>query len=204
MKKFLPFLCVLCVLSVSIPSPALAQRRAGAGQAAITDSTTGTAGTTAAAGTALRTITFPVQLDSLTTSAADLMTAYVPGYKFKVLAVDFVTTTLGAGSGASQTLSLTIGSTAVTGGVVNPTLTSTNTLGKMTSGTAVTAANTGTAADTLSVKVAASGTVFTGGRGILLVKLANMDEADAHASELRMLNEIRSTLINRLNWKGGP
>jgi hypothetical protein len=88
--------------------------------------------------------------------------------------------------------------------VVNPTLTATNTLGKLTAGTAVTAANTGTATDTLSIKVAASGTVFTAGRGVLLVKLANMDEADAHASELRMLNEIRATLINRLGWKGGP
>jgi hypothetical protein len=204
MRKFLSVLCVLCVSSLALAPSAHAQRRANAGQAAITDSTTGTAGTTAAAGTGVTTLAFHVQLASLTTAAADLVTAYVPGYKFKILKVDFATTTIGAGTSASQTINLTIGSTAVTGGVVNPTLAGTNTLGKMTLGTAVTAANTGGATDSISVKVAASGTVFTGGEGMLLVKVQNMDTADAHASELRMLNEIRASLISRLGWKGGP
>lgn len=176
---------------------------AGAGQQAITDSTTGTAATTAAAGTGVQTLAIPIQLAAMTTAAADLVTNYTPGYKFKILAVDFVTTTLGTGSGASQTLNLEIGTTNVTGGVVNATLGSTDTLGKLTAGTTVTAANTGTVSDTLSVEVATGGTVFTAGSGILLVKIQNMDTADAHASELRLVNAIRAALV-ALGWmKGG-
>jgi len=167
----------------------------GAGQSAITDSTTGTAGTTLAAGAGVETVTIPVQLASMTTAAADLMTAYTPGYKFKVLSVDFATTKLGTGSGATQTLNLAIGSTAVTGGVVNPTLAGTATLGALTAGTAVTAANTGAATDTLSVKVAASGTVFTAGEGVLLVKIQNMDTADAVASLARQSTAWRTLLV---------
>jgi hypothetical protein len=147
-----------------------------------TDNSTGTASTTIAAGVGVTTVALAIQLAAMTTSAADLVTSYTPGYAFKVLAVDFVTTTLGAGAGASQVLNLEIGATNVTGGVVTITLSSTDTLGKITAGTAVTAANTGTASDTISVEVAASGTVFTGGAGLLLLRIQNMDTANAFAS----------------------
>jgi len=183
-------------------TPAIVQP-SGAGQVALTDSTTGTAATTAAAGTGVITLMFPVQLASMTTAAADLMTAYTPGYKFKILAMDFATTKLGTGAAASQTINLAISGVAVTGGVVNPTLSSTDTLGKLTAGTAVSAANTGASNATLSVKVAASGTVFTAGEGVLLVKIQNMDTADAHASELRLLNALRTALAALGLIKGG-
>lgn len=163
-------------------------------QSALTDSTTGTASTTLAAGAGVTTIPIAIQLAAMTTSAADLVTDYTPGYKFKILAVDFATTTIGAGSGASQTLNLEIGSTNLSGGVVNPTLTSTNTLGKLTAGTAVTANNTGTASDTISVEVAASGTVFTGGSGVLLITIQNLDTADAFASLTNLANGLRAAL----------
>lgn len=175
-------------------TPVVAQP-SGVGQSALTDSTTGTAGTTLAAGTGVTTIAVPVQLASLTTAAADLVTAYTPGYAFKVLAVDFATTTPGTGAGASQTLNLAISGVAVTGGVVNPTLAGTATLGALSAGTAVTAANTGTAAATLSVKVAASGTIFTAGQGVLIIKLQNMDSANATASLARQGNAWRTLLV---------
>lgn len=146
------------------------------------DSTGGTASSSLAAGAGVFTLAFPIQLAAMTTAAADLMTNYTPGYAFKILAVDFVTTQLGTGSGASQVLNLEIGTTNVTGGVVTVTLASTDTLGEITAGTAVTAANTGTAADTLSVEVAAGGTVFTAGAGILYIKIQNMDTANAISS----------------------
>ena len=172
----------------------LSTRPASAAQAALTDNTTGTAGTTLAATVGYTTVSIPIQLAAMTTSAADLVTAYTPGFRFKVVGVDFATTTIGAGAGASQTLSLAIGSTAVTGGVVNPTLTGTNTLGKLVAGTAVTAANIGTATDTISVKVAATGTVFTGGAGVLLIRVQNLDTADAVASLANLTNALRKAL----------
>lgn len=179
-------------------------QRSGAAQAALTDSTGGsTAAATLASTVGVTTITFPVQLASMTTAAADLMTAYTPGFKFKVLAVDFTTTTIGAGSSASQTLNLAITGVAVTGGVIVPTLAGTNTLGKMTAGTAVTAANTGSASDTLSVKVAASGTVFTAGSGMILIRLQNMDTADAFARTAVLLNELRAGIVEKGLIKGG-
>lgn len=169
-------------------------RPSGVGQSALTDSTGGTAGTTLAAGVGIYTLTIPIQLASMTTSAADLVTEIVPGHAGKILSVDFVTTTLGTGSGASQALNLEIGTTNVTGGVVTATLTSTNTLGKVTSGTAITAANTFTATDSISVEVAASGTVFTGGAGFLRVRIQNLDTANAIASLARLANSLRSAL----------
>lgn len=154
-------------------------QRSGADQAALTDSTGGSvSGSTLASTAGISTLSVPIQLAAMTTSAADLVTDITPGYKFKILAADFATTKLGTGAGATQTINLEIGSTNVTGGAVNTTLASTNTLGKVSAGTAVTAANTGSASDTISVEVAASGTVFTAGDGVLLIRIQNMDVQD--------------------------
>ncbi len=154
----------------------------GALPTVITDNSGGTASNTIAATVGIHTLAFHINLVALTTAAADLMTNYVLGYRFKILSVDFCTNTLGTGAGASQTINLEIGTTNLTGGVVLVTLASTDTLGEMTAGSAVTANNVGTAADSLSIEVAAGGTVFTAGQGVLLVKIQNMDSADAFAS----------------------
>lgn len=149
---------------------------------ALTDNSTGTASSTIAAGVGVATLAFPINLVALTAAAADLMTNYVPGYAFKILAVDFVVTTLGTGAGATMSLNLEIGATNITGGVVNPTLANTATLGTLVTGTAVTAANIGTVASTLSIEVAVGGTIFTAGQGVLLVKIQNLNSANAFAS----------------------
>jgi hypothetical protein len=156
----------------------------------LTDSTTGTASDTLAATVGVSTIAIPLQLASMTTSAADLMTAYTPGYAFELLSLEFITTTLGTGASASQVLNLEIGTTNVTGGVLTLLLADTDTLGKKKAATAITAANVGTASDTISLEVAASGTVFTAGAGFLLLKLRNMDTVDAVASLSAKVNEI--------------
>lgn len=148
----------------------------------LTDSTTGTASDTLAATVGIHTVAIPLQLASMTTSAADLITAYTPGYAFELLSLEFVTTTLGTGASASQVLNLEIGTTNVTGGVLTLLLADTDTLGKKTAATAITAANTGSASATISLEVAASGTVFTAGAGIALLKLRNMDTVNAVAS----------------------
>lgn len=141
----------------------------------------------AAAGVGVYTLSIPITLAAMTTSAADLVTGIVPGHRFKVLALDFFTTVLGTGSGASQTINAEIGTTNLSGGVVNPTLASTDTLGKKTAGSAVTANNVGSATDALSIEVAASGTVFTAGAGVLQVTIQNLDTADAVAAILDRL-----------------
>ena len=161
---------------------------------AITDNSTGTASDTIAAGAGVFTLAFPIQLAAMTTAAADLLTNYVVGFAFKLLSISFVTTTIGAGAGASQILNLEIGTTNVTGGAVTVTLAGTDTLGELTAGTAITAANTGTSADTLSVEVAAGGTVFTAGAGILLVRVQNMDTANAIASLADHTNDLVTAL----------
>lgn len=162
--------------------------------AAFTDNTTGTAGTTLAAGVGVQTVTIPLTslATGLSTSAIDLLTTYTPGYRFKILAFDFVTTVAGTGASASQTFNLEIGTTNLTGGVLNVTLASTDTIGKVTAGTAVTAANVGTAADTISIEMAAGGTVFSAGAGYFVIKIQNMDTADAFASIAARANTLRT------------
>lgn len=173
-------------------------QRSGAAQTALTDSTGGsTAAYTLAAGVGIETVTVPLTslATGLSTAAIDLLTNYTPGYRFKVLAFDFVTTVAGTGSGASQTFNLEIGTTNLTGGVLNPTLSSTDTIGKITAGSAITAANVGTASDTLSIEMAASGTVFTAGAGYFVIKIQNMDTADAVARTAVLANELRAILV---------
>lgn len=161
---------------------AVAAKAGVAALTALTDSTTGTAGSTLAATVGIQTIAIPLQLAAMTTAAADLMTNYVPGYAFQLLSLEFVTTTLGTGASASQVINLEIGSTNVTGGVLTLLLADTTPLGAKKAATAITAANTGTASDTLSIEVATGGTVFTAGAGFLLLKLRNMDTVNAIAS----------------------
>lgn len=161
---------------------------------AITDNSTGTASNTIAAGVGIETLMFQVHLPSLGVGASELMTNYTLGYAFKILAVDAVVETVGTGAGATMNLNLEIGAVNVTGGVVNPTLANTATAGALISGTAVTAANTGTAADTLSIEVAAGGTVFTAGVIMLLIRVQNMDTANAIASLADHVNDLITAL----------
>jgi hypothetical protein len=156
----------------------------------LTDSSGGTGSDTIAATAGIVTVAIPVNLVSLTTSAADLMTNYVPGYAFELLSFEFITTKLGTGASASQVINAEIGSTNVTGGVLTVLLADTDTLGKKKAATAVTAANVGTAADTLSFEVAAAGTVFTAGEGYILAKLRNLDTVNAIKSHSDKIEEI--------------
>lgn len=164
---------------------------------AITDNSTGTASNTIAAGVGIHTITIP--LTSLATGlgvlAIDLLTDYVLGYKFKLLSFDFVTTVVGAGAGATQTFNLEIGAVDVTN-TLTVTLASTATIGAVTAGVPnpIVATNTGTAANTLSIEMAAGGTVFTSGAGYFVIKLQNMDEADSAASLADHVNDLITAL----------
>lgn len=160
------------------------------GSQALTDSSGGTASATIAATVGVYTL--PIVLPPLVsfgTSAIDLVTDIVLGHAFKVLSWQAITTVAGTGSGASQVLNLAIGAVAgaaVDVGTVPSTLTlteaSTSDVGERTAGTTVTGANTGTAAQALTVELAASGTEFTAGAATLYVVIQNMDTANAFAS----------------------
>ena len=167
---------------------------AGALPTVITDNTGGAASSTLAAGVGVITVPIGIQLSSMTAAAAELMTNYTLGYKFKILSLAFITTTISTGTAASMTLTLKITATGVTGGSLNLTLAGTNTLGKLTSATGITALNTGSATDTLSIEVTEGGTVFTAGAGKLLITVQNMDTAGAVASLAADINTLIAAL----------
>lgn len=164
--------------------------------AALTDNTGGTPAASLPVGVGESILTFPLTslVTSLSTAAVTILNAYKPGFNFKILQFDFVNTIAGTGSGASQTFNLSITGTPVTGGSVNPTLASTGTYGNITAGSTITAANTGGVTDTISIAMAASGTVFTAGAGYFVLRVKNMDVANAFAS----LNASIDSLITAL------
>lgn len=152
---------------------------------------------TVAAGVGISTLVHP--LTSLATGlgvlAIDLLTNYVPGYRFKIIKCDWVTTVAGTGAGATQTFNMEIGVTNVTH-TLTVTLASTATIGAVTAGVPnpIVAANVGTATDTFSIEMAAGGTVFTAGAGYFLVEIANLDTQDAIASLSDHVNDILLSL----------
>lgn len=113
----------------------------------------------------------------LSTNAIDLLTGFTPGFDGEIIGLEFVTTVAGTGSGASQVFNLEIGSTNLTGGVLTLDLASQATIGTVTAATAITANNSFTATDTISLEMAASGTVFTAGAGYFVIKMRRKDAA---------------------------
>ncbi len=168
-------------------------------QAAITDSTTGTAGTALAAGAGVQTIAIPVNLASV--ADGDVLTNYTPGYKFKLLSVSFAVSVPASTADKLTTLNLEIGTTNVTGGEIALTTANCTPIGAVVAGAAITAANTGSASATISIE-AASTTAFVEGAGYVLLKIQNMDTADAIASLARLQDQIRSTAVNVGLMKG--
>ena len=144
---------------------------------ALTDSTTGSAGTTLAAGVGIVSVPFNFRAAAITGNV-DIL-AYTPGFKFKLLSMDAVCTDAVTTGAKAATLTPSIAASPVTGGVV--ALSGTYALAAKQAGTAVTAANTGTAAQEITV-TASSVTAFTEGGFSLILRLQNMDTADAVAS----------------------
>lgn len=113
-------------------------------------------------------ITIPANLATIPAGAGDVVTNLPLEGEGTIVSVAFVATEVGAGAGATRAFNLEINATNLTGGVVTATLASTDTVGKVTNGTAITGNNAFHDGDTLSIEVAA-GTVFTGGRGFFVV-----------------------------------
>jgi hypothetical protein len=179
---------------VSLYDVAPVAQRADASQVAITDSTGGTVSDTFAAGVGIYYLPINLPLAGIT-GTVDVITTFTPGHKFKILAVDFAVTKVVSTAAKAATLNLEIGTTNLTGGVVALTSANCTPLGTIIAGTAVTAANTGSAADTVSVE-ASSVTAFAEGDGTLFVKIQNMDTADQAAAIADKWNELRTVLLN--------
>lgn len=114
-----------------------------------------------------RVIAIPITLANIT-GAGDVLTTWTPGFAGKITKVAFAVTTAVTTAAKAATLNLEIGTTNVTGGEVALTSANCTPLGAVVAGAAVTAANTFTASDTISIE-AASVTAFSEGAGVLLI-----------------------------------
>lgn len=151
----------------------------------LTNNGTGSAQSDIAAGVGVYNIQLPIACASIT--AADIVTAYLPGHKFKILAVDWYTTVVVTTASKAATLTPKIGTTALTGGVLSLTSATMTPVGTKIAGTAVTALNTGSSTDTIEV-LGSSVTAFAEGSGFVNIRIQNMDVADAFASLVAMPN----------------
>lgn len=165
--------------------------------APVTDSTGGAAQAAAAAGVGIQTLCIPHTFIG-GTSAVEPITAYTPGYKFKILSWAFVPSVLLVGASGSRVANMEIGTTDVGTTPSTCTILEANAaVGVVTAGTAVAGANTGTSSDTFSIEIASGGTAFSAGSGTFIVRIQNMDTADALAGILAN-NITQAGLINSL------
>jgi hypothetical protein len=161
----------------------------GALPTSLTDNSGGTVSSTIAAGVGIQTLEF--YYDATAIANGDLLTNYVPGYKFKILKVDARCSkpvTIGA---KQATLNLEIDTTNLTGGVVS--LAGTYAMGAAQAGSAVTGNNTGDETQSFSIEASAV-TAFTEGAFVVIVTLQNLDTANAVASLADAINTLISSL----------
>jgi len=164
--------------------------------ALITDSTGGAAAAAIAAGVGISVVSLPINLASV--ADGDVLTAFTPGFKFKILSLAFAVTVPVTTGSKATTLNMEIGTTNLTGGALALTSANCTPIGAVVAASAVTAANTGSAAATVSVE-ASSTTAFVEGAGVLLVTIQNMDTADAFAtllSEATASKKVANALID--------
>ena len=122
-------------------------------------------------------LSVPITLAQIT-GAGDVVTDYVPGHAGKIISISAVVTQVVTTGSKLASLNMEIGSTNLTGGVVALTSANCTPLGVKVAGSSVTAANTFTAADTLSIE-AASVTAFVEGEITLLIQIQNTEVSDA-------------------------
>lgn len=122
----------------------------------------------------------PFQTALADITAADLVTGFTPGYNFKIVKSVFVVSKPATTAAKAATVGLKIGSTAVTGGVLSLTSANMTPKGVVVAATAITAANTGTSTDTLSI-VGSAVTAFVEGNGSIVLTIQNTDVPDLRA-----------------------
>jgi hypothetical protein len=139
----------------------------------------------AAAGLGDVALSFKATLPTGGTDAAEIVTTFTPGFKFKVKRWAYIEDVAATGTSGSRVYNMEIGSTDVGSTPSTVTITTASAaVGRVIAGTAVAGANEGSASDTLSIEVAAGGTTHDAGSGTFVVVLQNMDVADAIATLL--------------------
>lgn len=113
-------------------------------------------------------LTFPIDLVGITN--ADVLTNYTPGFDGDIIGFDFVVNKPVTTGSKTAALNLEIGTTDVTGGVLTITSAAATPLGKVISATDITADNSFTATDTISIEATAV-TAFVEGTGSLRLKV---------------------------------
>ena len=169
-----------------------AVQRGDASQAAFTDSAGGTVSDTLAAGVGKTFISIYVVLAQL--ANGEVLSVLTPGFKGKILSLDFFAEIAVTTGSKASTLNLEIGTTDVEGGALALTSANCTPKGVKVAGAAVTGDNTFSATDTLSLE-AASTTTFIEGTGWVVIGLQNMDVADAISSIADKYNELRTMLV---------
>jgi hypothetical protein len=124
--------------------------------------------------TTYMTLAIPVaDLSAITADTVYVMNGWTPGFAGSVLSLAFVTGTTPASTADKDIdLSILIGATPTTGGVLTLLTADINAIGKVKAASAITAANTFAADDTLSIKCSECTAAFVEGNGTLLLTLA--------------------------------
>lgn len=164
-----------------------------ASQSAFTDSTGGTASDTLASTVGVSTITIPITLSNI--HNGDVLTSFTPGYKYKIIGFDFIVDRGVTTGSKTTTLNLEIDTNDVTGGSMLLASASLTPMGTVIYSSPITSSNTGIAASPISIE-ATSTTEFVEGTGALVLKIQNMDVANAWAAIADKWNQIRSDLVN--------
>lgn len=168
------------------------QALAAALPTAFTDNSTGVQSDTIAAGVGVSTLSLSVELVQIT-GAADVMTEFVPGYAFKIISIAARVSKVVTTAAKAVTLNLEIDTTNVTGGLVALTSANCTPLGAAIAGSAITAANTGSATSKISLE-AASVTAFSEGAVEVLIVIQNTDTASAFASLAKHVDDLITAL----------
>jgi len=113
-------------------------------------------------------LSIPITLSNL--ADGDVLTEFTPGFAGRVKAVDFAVGVPVTTGSKAATLNLEIGTTDLTGGVVELTSANCTPLGKIVAGSAITDGAAFTDSDSISVE-ASSVTAFAEGDGYLLITL---------------------------------
>jgi hypothetical protein len=139
-------------------------------------------------------LTVPLYVNLADLANADLITAYTPGYKFKILGVKFVVGKAVTTAAKLATLTPKISGVAITGGALDLTSANCTPQGTVINSTApVTALNIGSDSATISITGSAV-TTFIEGAGWIMLQIQNMDTADAVASLSDHVNDLITSL----------
>lgn len=149
----------------------------------INDSSAGTDTGIIETGVGVSTLVFYIEAASL--ANGDVLTNYLPGYKFQILSFDARCATPVTTGAKAATLNLEITATDVTGGVIS--LAGTYAQGAAQAGTPITSNFSGASSSVISIE--ASGvTTFMEGAFWLIIRIKNMDVADAFTVTAQRIN----------------